>query len=288
MIETAGTADAVDAICAGQSEGGAFLSMVRQPFGDVSDRNCFVTALVLRELSASAVLPPRLVDARRRALGFLTRATNPQCRCSFGFYPHRRQPFWLPEPLPADADDTALAALELVKGGIWPREALTIIADEWLSRHRAELRHCTATFHRPGVFLTWFAPPEFANIIDVCVNVNVLAMLAFSNQKNRPGYAEAIDMVNAAVGAAAQEPALLPQLAPFYPSSRELLAALRHAVAAGVDLGAACVALDGIVDDDNDDDNAVCANVAGDIVWRAPVLRHVRRWRHQSEPGERT
>src|SRR5205823_10026469 len=104
----------VERICALQSPGGAYMSRIRAPFGDVEDLNCFVTALVLRETEGIGG-HDRLDDSRRRAQGFLLRSQNPVYRYDYAFYPHGRHPFWMSQALYPDADDTAVAMLALVR-----------------------------------------------------------------------------------------------------------------------------------------------------------------------------
>jgi len=278
----------IGAICGQQSHGGAFVSTVTLPTGHYPDYNCFVTGLVLRELAnmereRRAPLPAALREARRRALGFLTRSTYPVYRYGFGFYPHRAQPFWMPVALRAHADDTAVAALELVRGGVWPTHALTIIAENYLHPHRAEARHLTESFHRRGAFLTWFGGSKKQNDIDLCVNANVVSLLAYSGQRHRPGYQDAVAMIVTGIRAATLDRGLIPRLSPYYPTPRELLAALRHACFCGAtELEQATEDFARIADAGSE---VVFSNIAGDITWKAPVLQLLRRVRPAIESG---
>ena len=198
----------VAAICARQSPGGVFLSTVRLPYGEVEDKNCFVTGLVLREL-AHVPATPALAEAKRKAYAFLLRSKYPVYPYSFAFYPQQFPPFWLRTALYPDADDTAVIALELVRAGYWPAEALPYIAENYLLKYRATgpLRHQLAHSWQPeGVFLTWFTTANVANPIDCCANTNVVAMMAWAGLQATAGYPEACAMINEAAALVADAP----------------------------------------------------------------------------------
>lgn len=282
-------AELVAGICARQSPGGAFLSSVRTSYGEVEDRNCFVTGLVLREL-AGVPDSPALAEARRRAFAFLLRSKYPVYRYCFGFYPAQFPPFWLRTALYPDADDTAVIALELVRAGHWPAEALPYIAENYLLKYRATgpLRHhLTHAWQPEGVFLTWFTTAPVANPIDCCVNANVVALLAWAGLQATPGYAAACAMLNTAAALAARQPHRAPEFTPYYPHPAEWYHALHHAVAAGAhELGPALAAVRGLPQlagagaaPGLPAPAPLCSDAGGTIRWTADVLTLARRLR---------
>lgn len=285
-------------ICRQQSPGGGFISTVHLPFGKEEESNCFVTALVLRELSALRRLPgwempEMLEDACRRAAGYLIRSRYPVYPNLYSFYPYRRHPFWMKNPLYADADDTCIIALELVRHGYKPADTLFSIADKYLQKYRATgdfSGHLTAPWHRDGAFLTWFTTADFPNPIDCCVNANVLALLASAGLKNRPGYLEACNMIDEAVVWAGKNPFRLREITPYYPHPVEFYRAVEHSVRSGVD--ELRPALDGlsaiprIFDKPRADSTTpVCASLDDNFSWFAEVV-HVARELKQMLLGE--
>ncbi|HEY1177437.1 MAG TPA: hypothetical protein VGF17_14870 [Phytomonospora sp.] len=273
-----------------QSPGGAFLSRVELPWGDSGDRNCFVTALVVRELHGVTGLE-EVDEARRRALGFLTRGRYPVYRDLFAFYPHGGHPFWMRSALYPDADDTSVINLELMRAGLLDAEAAAAVAERYLTRHRAvgeAAVHLTRPWHREGVFLTWLTGAPVPNPIDCCVNTNVIALLAAAGMRGAPGYAEACDMVVTAALDTAARGVHDRRRTPFYPGPGEWSRALRHAVAMGADeLAPAAQALSGVPDpDEGADAPAVCCDVTGRIVWRSTAVALARRLRAATEHEE--
>ena len=300
----------IQEICAQQSPGGTFLSKVHLASGDVEDLNCFVSALVLRELSrlqreVAWSAPPELQNAGRRALGFLMRSKYPVYPHLYSFYPRHKHPLWMGPALYADADDTSIIALELVRYQKRPPEILSYIAERYLMKYRAMgdlAHHLTEPWHREGVFLTWFTTADLPNPIDCCVNANVMALLAVGDLKATPGYAEAGALINEAVAWAGHDRRRLRQLTPYYPHPIELYHAVDHAVASGVhELVSARDALAGvpcietcieepIVEADGPvepvEPHRVCSSVDGEIYWTAEVLGQVRELKRSIMGGE--
>lgn len=281
--------DLVRKICQQQSPGGGFISTVHLPFGKEEESNCFVTALVLRELSSLKRLknwkmPEILKDACRRASGYLIRSRYPVYPNLYSFYPHRSHPFWMTNALYADADDTCIIALELVRYGYKPADTLSFIADKYLQKYRAAGNfsgHLTECWHRDGVFLTWFTAADFPNPIDCCVNANVLALLASAGLKKQPGYIEATNMINDAVGWAGDNPLRLREITPYYPHPVEFYWAVEHAVNSGVDelLPAleSLSAIPWIFDKPNDNSSTrLCASLDDNFWWSAEVVHFAR------------
>lgn len=281
----------IQSIASQQAPDGALLSTVHLPSGARVDRNCFVTALVLRELStlereSAGPLPAALAEVRRRALGFLLRSVYPGHREVFGFYPYRSHPVWIGTVLYPDADDTSVAGLELLRGGLWDPAMVARIVKKYLEPHRATAVNLREPFHRAGVFLTWFGGPVADNVIDLCVNANVIALLAGGGQKGAPGYADAVAMIDDGVRRAEDDAAMLRRLTPYYPSPVELAAALRHAVDAGaVELRDARDRMASVLErGDEQRSFALCSNVTGGIVWTSTVLTEARGLRAGGQP----
>lgn len=276
--------DRIDALCHLQAPGGAFLSTVQLAHGPMEDRNCFVTGLVLRE-TAGIESSPALDEARRRACGYLLRSKYPVYPHLWSFYPHRAHPPFMRQALYADADDTCVIALELVRAGHLPREALRYIAEEYLTFYRAtgDLKHHRLAPWQPeGVFLTWFTTAAVENPIDCCVNTNVVGMLAAAGLTDHQGYSPACAMINGAAAEAAAHPERGREFTPYYPSLAEWYHALVHAVASGASaLLPAREALRAApaVQAELDRVTPLCSDVGGSIRWTAEVLWLARRLR---------
>lgn len=278
-------------ICALQSPGGAFLSSVRLPFGDVEDCNCFVTGLVLHETSTVRGYP-LLDEARRRAFGFLLRSKYPVYPYLFSFYPHRAHPFWMRNALYADADDTSVIVGELVCADLFPAESIAYIAENYLLKYRATgdfSRHLTQGWQREGVFLTWFTSADVDNPIDCCVNTNVIALLARAGMTGIDGYGAACSMINEAAQQAADYPAHSRQFTPYYPHPVEWYYALERAVNAGArELMPALEVLSAVplIQQSLYTHLPLCSDVAGKIVWKAEVLTYARQLRKRIDSGD--
>jgi hypothetical protein len=289
--QTLKTQALVAGIMAHQSPGGAFLAQVHLPMGPVEDRNCFVNGLVLRELAAVPDTPA-LADSRRQALAFLLRSKYPVYPYLFSFYPRRSPPFWLRTALYADADDTAVIALELVRAGHFPPEALDYLADNYFDVYCATgsfREHLVHPWHREGVFLTWFTTAEGANPIDCCVNTNVVALLAYAKRTDLPGYAPACAMINEAAALVAADPSRCHHFTPYYPHPAEWYHALAHAVAAGAtELRPALAALGTLpqVQPATGTTVPLCSDAGGSIIWTAEVLTLARQLRQHATESQ--
>lgn len=274
--------EAVAALCRLQAPGGAFLSTVELPWGAMEDRNCFVTGLVLRETAGLSGFP-ELDEARRRACGYLLRSKYPVYPYLWSFYPQRAHPPFMRQALYADADDTCVIALELVRAGHLPAEALRFIAEEYLSRYRATgdlIHHRRDPWQPEGVFLTWFTTAPVENPIDCCVNTNVVAMLAAAGLTDQEGYSAACAMINRAAAETAAHPERGREFTPYYPSLAEWYHALVHAVESGAtDLLPAMDALRAApaVQAELDRVRPLCSDVGGSIRWTAEALILARR-----------
>lgn len=289
----------VHTLCQYQSPGGAFGSTVHLPFGKEPDDNCFATALVLRELAPLLGVDDRqgaegLAGACRRAAGYLMRNRYPVYPNLYSFYPHRRHPYWMDNALYADADDTSIIALELVRLGYKPADTLDYIADTYLQKYRATgefARHLTAPWHHEGVFLTWLTTADLVNPIDCCVNANVVALLAAAGLTKQGGYAEATGMINSAVAWAGDHPVRLREITPYYPHPLELYRAVEHAVDSGAgELAPArdtLAAIPWLFDALNSERPVpICSSVDGGTFWIADAVHTARRLKHSMIAGE--
>lgn len=216
-----------------QAPSGAFTSMVHLPGGSCPDENAFVTGLVLRYLhllGMTAMMPQTV----QRAVTFLRRCESTVFPGMFGFWPRDGYPAWMGRVrLHADADDSAIVTLELVRCGVATMVSLQQLAHRVLSQHRFfSSRLAASDWRRCEVFLTWLHYDPTPNPVDCCVNANVLALLAYGGLRDLPGYDEACTMLNTAIRGQTQQAAFA-ALCPYYPHPLELVYAVEHAVATG-------------------------------------------------------
>lgn len=277
-----------------QGHAGEFASTVSLPTSTLQDRNCFVTALVLRELSLLRdkncwQMSHEMSEIVRRACGFLIRSAYPSCENLYSFYPHRHQPVWMQKPLCPDADDTAVIALELVRNGYKPIDTIQHILEHYFDVYRTRGvfgRYITKVWHREGVFLTWLTTEDVPNPIDCCVNTNVVAMLAAHDMKDYDGYAQAVSMIHDAVMWAGQDLNRLRDITPYYPCPLEFYYAVSHAITCGAkELLPTRNALSFLLQAWQSDTFSpqLCSSVDGKIFWQAEVLYIIRRFNRSRE-----
>lgn len=291
----------IDQLAAYQSPGGIFLSQVHLPNISGEDANLFITALVVRELTAAldaGDFPEagQLAEYRRRALGALLRSEYPVYPHAYAFYPHAAHPFWMGGVLPPDADDTCVINLELVRAGKASPQRLHEIIERYLDVYRAEgefEHHLTADWHVPGAFLTWFSRKDEENPLDCCVNANVMALMAAAGRQDAFGYRQAAALIEAGLDWAGDHPDRLRALTPFYPDPAEFLSALSHAVSSGAEaLRDAETHLARLLSSRCEADpagRALFSSSTGDVTWTAPVLALARQIRALSlQCGEYT
>jgi hypothetical protein len=274
--------DVVDRILSAQGGNGAFVSFATSPAGTVEDCNGCITGLVVRAIGHGP-LPGRLHAARERALDYLERCERSAAPGSYGFWPESDRPHWAPE-LPADADDTALIAVELFRAQRRSLEALRRVALLTLLpfRVRDSERGQDPAWVRPGVFRTWLADGR-PNPVDCVANVNIAALLAQAGLTHIAAYRAVVSMLAAAVAAAdGAARTRAPLLAPFYAHPAELRWALAHAVASGASALAPSLARVASWCADAtapDADRPVCCSAYGRRVWTAPILHRLRHHR---------
>lgn len=238
-------------LLAEQAPDGAFLSYVRDTRGPRPrearpDRNGFVTALVLRSLrrGLAAEVDPRESQALQRgirqAMDFLEACCDPELAGAFRFWPRGLAPSWAAE-LPADADDTAVLALELRRRGRLSRGDLRRIVQRVLIPSRRWSRRALRARRRQGTVAPWIldgAMPTWLGegpkpVIDAAANANVCALYAVAGAKGLEGYTDACAQVASALAWAGGEAPRLAAIAPYYGHAGELSRAVLHAIEAG-------------------------------------------------------
>lgn len=239
------------------------------------DCNGFATALAVRSLRQQGhTAPPSLLAVLER------------CRSAqggFGFWPHGLRPHWAP-PLPDDADDTAIMALELYLAGRLTRTETRRIACQRVGTRRiARLPVLRPPWLRTGVFATWSRSAGGQDMVDCTVITNVLALLTATGLEGIPGARESMDLLNRALDWAGDDETRASSLSPFYPDAAEWLLALDHAAAMG------CQGVSILLDRVRRTpwgqaawlrraapDHPICSSPYGLAVWRSPALCAVR------------
>ncbi|MGH9766234.1 MAG: hypothetical protein ACREAB_02265 [Blastocatellia bacterium] len=271
-----------------QTADGAFPSDVYWEERRYEDRNGFTTALVLRALHdvpASAARDRILTRIRERALGFLLNCEDTDLPGTFRFWPSGAQPEWIREPLPPDADDTAIYGLELARNGYLDQRAMLRIACASFARRRLRNADWPAPpWLRPGVFLTWLRRGANAEIVDCCANANVVAFLNYAGLRRLPGFREACAMIEAGIRWAGGSWERARSLSPFYAHPVELRYAVENAVRCGAESLAPSLALmkdqrwameagDGSIVADR----PICSNAYGRVLWTSAAVQIARK-----------
>jgi hypothetical protein len=241
----------------------------------VPDRNGFATALAVRALRHEGCRPGlpmlRVLERCRSAQG------------GFGFWPQGLRPAWAP-PLPDDADDTAIMALELYLAGRLDRaEARRIACQRIGVRRIARLPVLRPPWLQVGVFATWSRPGAGLDMVDCTVITNVLALLAATGLEGIPGARESLALLDRALDWAGDDEARASSLSPFYPDAAEWLPALNNAAALGAKglarlhermqstpWGQSAQRLYA------SPEHAICSSPYGLAVWRSPALCALR------------
>lgn len=255
------------------TDSGAFPSVAHLPGGPVADENAFVTALAC-DLLGKLDAGPEIEAIRQRGLDFLLRCRRPGG--GFAFYPADAQPAWIPDFLPADADDSALCALALFHAGRWHRPDLRHMT-EVLDSHRVRTRPLGQTWFRADVYPTWLDTRRLRNPIDVCVNVNVLLLIETSGVGSGSAI---VGMVGAALDWVGECPIRARSIMPWYPHPVEFRLALERAEAGGVQAAASLlrrVRAQAWGACDEPADAPVCCSPGGGVVWKSPLLQALRR-----------
>lgn len=263
---------------AAQLSNGAFPSTVCFGERTVADANGFVTALVLRELNRISKNVPREIVVR--ALDFLESCASVSVAGAFNFYPQNSQPQWI-NRLPDDADDTAVIALELLRGKRLNRTNLIKKTCVALDKFRLQrVGSLAPPWLQRGVFLTWLSAENRLNTVDCAVNANIAALLATLNLKHWRGYSETCAMIEAGIRWAGNSPPKARALTPFYPHPAELKRSVQHAVdcgAAELQMSLQLLEQPGWTQSQTIiEEQTVFSSAYGLIVWRSPVLQKLR------------
>ncbi|WP_156384214.1 hypothetical protein [Marmoricola sp. Leaf446] len=234
------------------------------------DHNGFVVALAARAARRSgSTVPPAWfehVESCRHPGG------------GFGFWPLGRAPAWAPD-LPTDADDTAVALLELVRAGRTTRDAARWTACRTIASHRlARPPDPGPPWLCRGTFTTWHRPGAATDLVDLTALVNVLAVLADLGLLHLPGVDASLATIGRAAAWAGHDPDRWRSVSPFYPEPDELALAVDNAEECGVPgLGHLASRLRRVAPRETGGRYAVCSAPYGPPVWFSETLRDLRR-----------
>jgi hypothetical protein len=278
-----------------QAANGAFTCRIVFRNREEEDCNGFATALVLRHLRR---LPALAVsdEVQERALDFLERCASPRLPGAFGFWPADARPAWAWN-VPEDVDDTAIMNQELaVHGRCTSAEVHRVVYEVLMPTLLTEVDQLGPPWIHPLVFPTWLGQgPHSPNLVDCCVNVNVVALMSWCGLAHLPGYREACALIDAGLDWAKDNWPRLASLTPYYPNPRELLYALEHAVASGaIELQPARERLRTILarqaprlhDQSPHLPGVLCGYAYGGPYWYCPALEVVKDFVAGGEPWQ--
>ncbi len=276
--------DLLDELLLEQTVHGAFRSTVDYSGDMLVDETCFVTAqvaLILTELTAlRRPLVNRLRQAQTIALDFVEACACPEVTGAYRFYPHGLDSARLPIPLVADADDTALAWLALLRSGRRNRaQACKVLPILFERLQVVGTQRGDAPWVRSGMYRTWF--DSIGGPADIGVNINVLAVFAEAGCHLPDRVARLSQAINGACSLVGFSNSSLRVLAPFYADVTEVAIALDRAVSAGVTaLAPSAARASFYVDRDRDCgrplDRPLYCNVHGRPLWRSTSLQRAR------------
>ena len=271
-----------------QTDSGAFPSTVETGAGEVTDETCFVTAsvtLILQDLARAAPGEPGLLAAISHALGFIESCEDPARPGAFHFYAQCSGARCFVEGLPADADDTALAWLVLMRAGMRsPAEAARVLPSLLDAAAVTARRRGDAPWMRRGLWRTWLDADLPENPADLCVNANILACLAAAGLGAGRPCRRAADVIATVCRNHVPTRLAMRGLAPYYAHPAEIDIALRRAIRLGVP--ALLPARNALAPYFLDRDDAaqgrparrpLYCNSHGRPVWRAPALQLARQ-----------
>jgi hypothetical protein len=264
-----------------QSGSGGFESVIRQKNDTRKDVNACITALVLRELQKGpGRVPPEIIE---NAFNFLTSCSSFSTTGVYNFYP--------PDPgveqtntrpkiqVPDDADDTALISLLLLQSGRMTRDTLIKHTCVVLDKHRIPaVGRLDPPWFITGAFYTWLDAGN-SNIVDCCVNANVIALYAYAELKHLRGYKEACQLVSNALNWCDQSELRLASIIPFYADKQELYYAIENAVRMGASELAPVLERLECIDQKNEPfnpDRPVCCSAYGKVSWYCALLQKLR------------
>ncbi len=276
-----------------QDPQGGFASFVTSRNGCEVDCNGFVTAMVLRRLRHVPDVSP-WTDIRRQALDWLWSCRSTRVPGAFAFWPNWARPSWASN-VPPDVDDTAVMLTELLRHHRLDRTTVL--------RHVCRvIVPCRVTVDETSMLPCWIAPGSFftwidgdrtsslarryaTNVVDCCVNANVVALMACLNATHLPGFDAAVQTIVNGLEWAADDVRRLHSLTPFYPSVGSLADAVEHAVECGATaLQPALDRLANLAPALKDAGLGACRSAYGRTVWHAPAIDLARGIANSSMP----
>ncbi|MEO5852249.1 MAG: hypothetical protein ABIQ15_07025 [Nocardioides sp.] len=234
-----------------------------------TDHNGFVVALASRAVRCSGgTVPPSWLD-------YVETCRRPSG--GFGFWPVGGTPAWAPD-LPADADDTAVALLELVRAGwVTPEDARAIACRTVATYRLIRPADPGPPWLRRGAFTTWHRVGATTDLVDLTALVNVVALLAYLDLLHLPGVPASLDLVAAAREWAGDSRERWRSVSPFYPEPDELALAVDNAEECGVPgLGGLAPHLRHVAPRRPHHPYAVCSAPYGPPTWYCEDLRDLR------------
>ncbi len=247
------------------------------PGNTADDANACITSLIVRELLKRPGLVNQVVIDN--AINFLLQCASSSNNGCYNFYPGHSSAENLPR-LPDDADDTALVTLNLLQTGQLSKHSLIRNTCVALDRHRVlTTDHFDPPWILKGSFYTWFDKTKNVNVVDCCVNANVVALYSYAGLQHWRGYAEACDLISNAVDWAGQSAKRLAAISPFYASPHELYYAVEYAVHMGaITLTPTLKLLDWLKTENKifEPGRAICCSAYGHVKWYCPLLQQLR------------
>ena len=261
---------------------GGFTSEVITRQGREVDRNGFVAAIVLRLLRHLPQMPV-WNDIRRRLLDWVWTCRSTSVPGAFTFWPDHTRPQWA-SAVPADVDDTAIILAELLRYRRLDRMEVLRSVCRTIVPYRVLDSGATMlpAWIVPGSFLTWITPvvssgARSINVVDACVNANVVALMSLLDARHIPGYDAAIETVLNGIEWAGNDARRLSSITPFYPSVRSLVEAIEHAIECGADgLHPGLTRLMSAAPEILNADVGCCRSAYGKSVWHAPAIEVAR------------
>lgn len=269
-------------ILGSQDPTGAFPSVIFSGNRRYSDLNGFTTSQVLRALRDVPESYP-LDNARLLALDFLKRCESQEKPGAFCFWPRGTQPGWIPQ-LPPDADDTSIILIEMLRSKLIDVSTARKIARSVLLPHRLmEVPDPAPPWVRKGAFFTWLRPGQ-SNIVDCCVNVNVIALFSYLGLKDLSGFNEIYEMIEEGIRWSKGLSFQAHTLTPFYPHPAEFAYAVEHAIECGAKQLEESFGLMrdfGWIQDYDDRDSEekpICGNAYSGDAWYSQALDTARKY----------
>ena len=265
-------------------EGGFTSEVITRERREV-DRNGFVAALLLRLLRH---LPetPVWIDIRESLLDWIWTCRSTKVPGAFAFWPDHTRPQWA-SAVPADVDDTAIMLTELLRYRRLDRiEVLRSVCTTVVPYVVLDSDATLPPWIVPGSFLTWITPDtsrtRSINVVDCCVNANVVGLMALLDAKHLPGYDAAVHTVLNGIAWAGTDERRLSSITPFYPSVRSLIEAVEHAIECGADgLQTGLAQIMSVAPEILNADAGCCRSAYGQTVWHAPAISVARQIANQ-------